>query len=104
VLFCRRRYAYAVLRQTIKPNPAAEVMPAISEKTASLALPRHLWVLLRESLPSGYQFEAKRNRLKLLLMMRCALTISETITLTVSSALRSSPLTCPTARRTPLPP
>jgi hypothetical protein len=64
-------------------NPAAEERPVISEKTASLALP--LRVQLQEGLPGGYQVNARRNRLVLLLMMRCALTVTEIITLRLGS-------------------
>ncbi|MDH6186781.1 site-specific integrase [Polaromonas sp. CG_23.6] len=78
-------YAHAVLSGTLAHNPASEVMPATSEKTASLALPPHLWALLQEGLPCGYQFRARRNRLVLLLMMRCALTVREVISLTLGS-------------------
>lgn len=78
-------YAHAVLTAFIERNPCAEVMPPISEKTSSLALPPHLWALLQEGLPGGYQFKARRNRLALLLMMRCALTVTELIGLTLGS-------------------
>jgi integrase/recombinase XerC len=79
-------YAYGVLSQRIADNPAAEVMPVISEKTSSLALPPHMWALLQDGLPGGYEFKARRNRLALLLMMRCALTVSEILTLTIDNA------------------
>ena len=78
-------YAHAVLTQLIEHNPCAEVMPPVSEKTASLALPPHLWALLQEGLPGGFQFKARRNRLVLLLMMRCALTVGEILHLTLAS-------------------
>ena len=78
-------YAHAVLTQLIEHNPCAEVMPPVSEKTSSLALPPHLWALLQEGLPGGYTFKARRNRLVLLLMMRCALTVSEILHLTLAS-------------------
>jgi site-specific recombinase XerC len=78
-------YAHAVLTEQIERNPCGEVMPPLSEKTASLALPPHLWALLQEGLPGGFQFKARRNRLVLLLMMRCALTVSETLGLTLAS-------------------
>ena len=76
-------YAYAVLSHTLAENPCVEVMPAISERTASLALPPHLWALLQENLPGGHSFQARRNRLVLLLMMRCALTVTELLGLTL---------------------
>jgi len=76
-------YAYAVLSHTLADNPCVEVMPAISEKTASLALPPHLWALLQDNLPGGHSFQARRNRLVLLLMMRCALTVTEILGLTL---------------------
>jgi site-specific recombinase XerD len=76
-------YAYAVLSCTLADNPCSEVMPAISEKTASLALPPHLWALLQENLPGGHSFQARRNRLVLHLMMRCALTVTEILGLTL---------------------
>ena len=75
-------YTYAVLTWRIECNPCAGVMPPISEKTSSLALPPHLWALLQEGLHGGYTFKARRNRLVLLLMMRCALTVSEILHLT----------------------
>ena len=78
-------YAHAVLTGRVKRNPCAEVMPPVSEKTSSLALPPHLWALLQEGLPGGFQFKAKRNRLVLLLMMRCALTASEILGLSLVS-------------------
>jgi site-specific recombinase XerD len=76
-------YAYAVLSRTLEGNPCSEVMPAISEKTASLALPPHLWALLHENLPGGHSFQARRNRLVLHLMMRSALTVTELLGLTL---------------------
>ncbi|MEO8012932.1 MAG: site-specific integrase [Polaromonas sp.] len=78
-------YAHAWLTGAVAHNPAACVMPATSEKTSSLALPPHLWALLQEGLPGGCQFKARRNRLVLLLMMRCALTVTEIISLTLGS-------------------
>ena len=78
-------YAHAVLSRTMADNPACEVMPPISEKTSSLALPPHMWALLQEGLSGGYPFKARRNRLVLLLMMRCALTVTELLSLTLSS-------------------
>lgn len=78
-------YAHAVLSALVERNPCAGVMPPVSEKTASLALPPHLWALLQEGLPGGFQFKARRNRLVLLLMMRCALTVSEILHLTLAS-------------------
>jgi site-specific recombinase XerD len=59
------------------------VMPAISEKTASLALPPHLWALLQGNLPGGHSFQARRNRLVLHLMMRSALTVTELLGLSL---------------------
>jgi len=76
-------YAYAVLSRTLADNPCVEVMPAISEKTASLALPPHLWALLQENLPGGHSFQARRNRLVLHLLMRSALTVTEILGLTL---------------------
>jgi integrase/recombinase XerC len=76
-------YAYAVLSRMLEGNPCSEVMPAISEKTASLALPPHLWALLQSNLPGGHSFQARRNRLVLHLMMRCALTVTELLGLTL---------------------
>ena len=78
-------YAHAVLTRLIEHNPCAGVMPPVSEKTSSLALPPHLWALLQEGLPGGFQFKARRNRLVLLLMMRCALTVSEILHLSLAS-------------------
>ena len=79
-------YTHAVLSHTLADNPCSEVRPAISEKTSSLALPPHLWALLQEGLPGGFQFKARRNRLVLLLMMRCALTVTEILDLTLGCA------------------
>ena len=76
-------YAYAVLSRTLGDNPCSEVMPAISEKTASLALPPHLWAQLNENLPGGHSFQARRNRLVLHLLMRSALTVTEILGLTL---------------------
>ena len=76
-------YVYAVLSRTLADNPCVEVMPTISEKTSSLALPPHLWTVLQEGLPGGPSFKAKRNRLVLHLMMRCALTVGEILDLTL---------------------
>ena len=78
-------YAHAWLTGAVAHNPAASVMPAISEKTSSLALPPHLWALLQEGLRDGFDDKARRNRLVLLLMMRCALTVTEIIGLTLGS-------------------
>ncbi|MDQ3061069.1 MAG: site-specific integrase [Pseudomonadota bacterium] len=74
-------YAYALLSGTLTHNPAAPVMPAISERTSSLALPPHLWAPLQAGLPGGDSMKERRNRLVLLLMMRCALTVTEIISL-----------------------
>ena len=76
-------YAYAVLSRNLEANPCSEVMPAISEKTASLALPPHLWALLQDNLPGGHSFQARRNRLVLHLLMRSALTVTELLGLTL---------------------
>ena len=78
-------YAHAWLSGLTPHNPAANVMPATSEKTASLALPPHMWALLQEGLSGGFDYKARRNRLVLLLMMRCALTVTEIISLTLGS-------------------
>ena len=78
-------YAHAVLTKLVERNPCAGVMPPVSEKTSSLALPPHLWALLQEGLPGGFGFKARRNRLVLLLMMRCALTVGEILHLTLAS-------------------
>ena len=77
-------YAHAVLSHTLADNPCVKVMPAVSEKTSSLALPPHLWALLQEGLPSGPSFKARRNRLVLHLLMRSALTVTELLGLTLS--------------------
>lgn len=79
-------YAYALLSQRIAHNPAAEVMPAISEKTSSLALAAPMWAQLQDNLPAGPAAKDRRNRLVLLLMMRCALTVAEIISLKIASA------------------
>ena len=76
-------YAHAVLSHTLADNPCSDVRPALSEKTSSLALPAHLWALLQEGLPGGPSFKAKRNRLVLHLLMRCALTVTEILGLTL---------------------
>ena len=77
-------YAHAVLIGLMEENPASSVMPAVSEKTSSLALPAHLWALLQEGLPSGFGLKARRDRLSLLLMTRCALTVGEIMALTLA--------------------
>ena len=78
-------YAHAVLSKLIEANPALGAMPAASEKTSSLALPPHMWALLQQGLPAGGAFKARRKRLALFLMMRCALTVSEIVNLTLGS-------------------
>ena len=57
----------------------------VSEKTSSLALPPHLWALLQQGLPAGGAFKDRRKRLVLFLTMRCALTVSEIVNLTLGS-------------------
>lgn len=79
-------YAYAWLSGRMAHNPAAQVMPATSERTSSLALAPHMWAQLQAGLPSGPGTKERRNRLVLLLMMRCALTVAEIISLKISSA------------------
>ncbi|MDB5886114.1 MAG: phage integrase [Polaromonas sp.] len=76
-------YASAVLSHILADNPCSEVMPAISEKTASLALPPHLWALPQDNLPGGHSFQARRSRLVLHLMMRSALTVTELLGMTL---------------------
>lgn len=78
-------YAHALLTGLIEANPAREAMPSVSEKTSSLALPPHMWARLQQGLPAGGAFKARRKRLVLLLMMRCALTVSEIVHLTLGS-------------------
>ena len=78
-------YAHAVLTGLIQDNPAVEVRPRVSEKTASMALAPHLWARLQEGLPAGFGLKARRDRLVLLLMMRCALTVGEIRALTLAS-------------------
>lgn len=79
-------YAYALLSGRLADNPAVEVMPATSEKTSSLALTPPMWAQLQASLPTGPGIKDRRNRLVLLLMMRCALTVTEIISLRIASA------------------
>ena len=79
-------YAYALLSRRLAHNPAAEAMPAVSEKTSSLALAAPMWAQLQAGLPGGPGLKDRRNRLVLLLMMRCALTVTEIIGLTIASA------------------
>ena len=79
------RRALDLLIGQMELNPALEVMPVVSEKTSSLALPPHLWALLQQGLPAGGAFKDRRRRLTLLLMMRCALTVSEIVHLTLGS-------------------
>ena len=78
-------YARAVLRGHIEKNPACAVMPTVSEKTPSLALSPSLWALLQEGLPAGFGLKVRRDRLVLLWMMRCALTVGEIMALTLGS-------------------
>lgn len=78
-------YAYAVLTYRISENPASDAMPEISERTDSLALPPHMWALLQEGLPGGHTPKDRRNLLVLLLIMRCANTVSEISSLKISS-------------------
>ena len=78
-------YAHAVLTGLLQDNPAVEVMPRVSEKTSSMALAPHLWARLQEGLPAGFGLKARRDRLVLLLMMRCALTVGEIRALTLGS-------------------
>ena len=76
-------YAHAALTGLIEANPALDAMPVVSEKTSSLALPPHMWAPLQRGLPAGGAFKARRRRLALLLMMRCALTVGEIVNLTL---------------------
>ncbi|UUZ66573.1 site-specific integrase (plasmid) [Polaromonas sp. P1-6] len=78
-------YAHAVLCRLIKDNPATPAEPKNSERTPSLALTPNMWVQLQEGLPGGHDYQGRRNRLVLLLLMRCALTVSEVISLKTSS-------------------
>lgn len=76
-------YAYAVLVRAIAENPATAAMPKKGERTPSLALTPNMWVKLQEGLPGGHTYKDRRNRLTLLLMMRCALSVNEIINLSV---------------------
>jgi integrase/recombinase XerC len=79
-------YAFAVVSEVMEVNPAAEVKPAASERMPSLALTPNMWALLQEGLPGGHDYKDTRNRLVLLLLMRCALTVSEVLGLKISGA------------------
>lgn len=82
----RDLYAFAVLSGHVEANPAAEVEPATSERMPSLALTPNMWAQLQEGLPGGHGYQDRRNRLVLLLLMRCALTVGEVLAIKTSSA------------------
>jgi site-specific recombinase XerD len=82
----RDLYAHAVLSGILEENPATEAMPTESERTPSMALTPNMWLMLQECLPSGHTYKERRNRLALLLIMRCALTVTEIISLQINSA------------------
>jgi integrase/recombinase XerC len=79
-------YAFAVVAGLIEINPAAEAEPDASERMPSLALTPNMWALLQDGLPGGHDYKDTRNRLVLLLLMRCALTVSEVLGLKTSGA------------------
>jgi integrase/recombinase XerC len=78
-------YAHAVLTSVISDNPTMAARPPASERTPSLALTPNMWIQLQDGLPGGHVYQDRRNRLVLLLLMRCALTVSELIGLKTSS-------------------
>ena len=79
-------YAHALAVGIVPDNPALSAKPGETERAPSLALTINMWIALREGLPSGHAFKDRRNRLALLLMMRCALTVREIINLTIADA------------------
>ena len=78
-------YAHAVLERILEKNPAKGVMPEQNENVNSLALTPNMWQQLHDGLPSGHVFKDRRNKLVLLLAMRCALTTSEILALKIES-------------------
>lgn len=81
-------YAFAVLSELLEENPAMgdNVKPAESERAESFVLPFHAWQSLTDQIPGGFTFKDRRNRLALLLMMRCALTAGEIVNLRLADA------------------
>src|SRR5256885_14309343 len=80
-------YAHAVLEQILEENPAKGVRPQKDENVDSLALTPNMWQQLHDGLPSGYAFKDRRDKLVLLLAMRCALTTSEILALKIKSVI-----------------
>ena len=78
-------YAWAVLTRPIQTNPAAAdgVMPKANERVPSLALNTNMWLKLHDGITSGFTYKERRNRLVLLLMMRCGLSVNEMVNLRV---------------------
>jgi integrase len=78
-------YAFAVLSTLLEENPAMadNVKPRESERGESFVLPFHAWISLMDQIPGGFTFKDRRNRLALMLMMRCGLTAGEIVDLSV---------------------
>lgn len=78
-------YAHAVLERIVEENPAKGAMPTKNENVDSLALTPNMWQQLHDGLPSGHVYKDRRNKLVLLLAMRCALTTSEILDLKIEN-------------------
>lgn len=78
-------YAFAVMSSMLEENPAEgeNVKPRESERANSFVLPFHAWRSLVDQVPGGFTFKDRRNRLALMFMMRCGLTASEIVNLSV---------------------
>lgn len=78
-------YAFAVVSSMLEENPAEgeNVKPDGIERAESYVLSSNAWLSLADQIPGGFTFKDRRNRLALLLMMRCGLTASEIVNLGV---------------------
>lgn len=83
-------YAYAVLKEILTINPCELDEKLTPEKKKSLALNSTTWQLLSDGLPGGFTEKERRNRLILLLTMRCALTVSEILNAKVADVSEAS--------------
>jgi integrase len=86
-------YAYAVLQEFLAANPCALDDKLAPERKKSLALNSTTWQLLSDGLPGGFTEKDRRNRLILLLAMRCALTVSEIVQAKVADISEATPFT-----------
>lgn len=88
-------YAYAVLKEVLASNPCELEDKPAPERKKSLALNLTTWQLLSDGLPGSFREKDRRNRLILLLAMRCALTVSEIVQAKVAavSEVSASPTT-----------